>query len=79
MEMGGMSYVNRLGFLALAGIALIFGGMIGVVLGGYLYLRAEGGLESLDAVYAVQGRMMNYDEKGNFTDRGAQGVIGVSR
>lgn len=64
--------VNQIGFLTLAGMALIFGGIVGVVLGGYLYLKADGGLKSLDAVYAVQARMMSYDADGNFTDRGTK-------
>lgn len=67
-----MILVNKVGWFSLAGFALIFGGLIGVVLGGYLYIKADGGLKSLDAVYAVQGRMMPYDEDGNFTDRGTK-------
>ncbi len=67
-----MTLVNKVGWFSLAGFALIFGGLIGVVLGGYLYIKADGGLKSLDAVYAVQARMMPYDEDGNFTDRGTK-------
>jgi hypothetical protein len=40
------------------------------VLGGYLYLKAQGGLDSLAAVYESQGRTMTYDADGNFIDRG---------
>ena len=68
----GMERVTGFGFISLAGVALIVGGLIGVVLGGYLYFKAAGGLESLDAVYAVQGRTMTYDADGNFTDRGTK-------
>jgi hypothetical protein len=56
----------------LAGTALIFGGIIGVVLGGYLYIKADGGLKSLESVCATQGRVMPYDADGNFTDRGTK-------
>ena len=54
-----------------AGLVLIFGGIIGMVLGGYLYFKADEGLKSLEAVYATQGRFMSYDADGNFTDRGS--------
>lgn len=67
-----MTLINKVGWFSIAGFALIFGGLIGVVLGGYLYIKADGGLKSLDAVYAVQARMMPYDEDGNFTDRGTK-------
>ena len=67
-----MAQLNRLGFISLAGIALVFGGVIGVVLGVYLYDKATGGLDSLDAVYAAQERTMSYDDDGNFTDRGTK-------
>lgn len=65
-----MARINRIGFISIAGLALVVGGLIGVVLGGYLYFKADGGLDSLDAVYEVQGRMMTYDAQGNFIDRG---------
>jgi hypothetical protein len=67
-----MTLVNKVGWFSLAGFALIFGGLIGVVLGGYLHFKAVDGLKSLDAVYAVQARMMPYDDDGNFTDRGTK-------
>ena len=67
-----MTQVNRIGFITIAGFLLIIGGIIGITLGGYLYSKATGGLEALDAVYAVQGRMMSYDADGNFTDRGTK-------
>lgn len=57
-------------FISTAGLVLIFGGIIGIVLGGYLYFKANEGLDSLNAVYATQGRIMTYDADGNFTDRG---------
>ena len=57
-------------FISTAGLVLIFGGIIGIVLGGYLYFKANEGLDSLNAVYASQGRIMTYDADGNFTDRG---------
>jgi hypothetical protein len=43
-----------------------------MALGGYLYFKADGGLKSLDAVYATQGRMIPYDADGNFIDRGTK-------
>ena len=55
----------------MAGLVLIVGGIFGIGLGGFLYLTANAGLESLDTVYAVQGRYMPYDDEGNFTDRGS--------
>jgi hypothetical protein len=67
-----VTYVNRIGPITIAGLALIVGGIIGVVLGGYLYLKAADGLESLDAVYASQARTMPYDADGNFIDRGTK-------
>jgi hypothetical protein len=67
-----MRQTNRQNFIALAGLALIFGGIIGIVLGTYLYTRANQGLNSLQAVYATQGRMMTYDADGNFIDRGTK-------
>ena len=67
-----MAQANRQNFITLAGLALIFGGIIGIVLGTYLYTRANEGLDSLAAVYATQGRTMSYDEDGNFIDRGTK-------
>jgi hypothetical protein len=67
-----MAMVNRFGYITIAGLVLVVGGIIGMVLGGYLYLKAEDGLKSLDAVYAVQNRVMPYDADGNFTDRGTK-------
>ena len=67
-----MKLFDKFGFITLAGISLIVGGIIGVALGGYLFTKAASGLTSLDAVYATQGRMMTYDADGNFTDRGTK-------
>lgn len=67
-----MAQIKNLSYISMAGLVLVVGGIIGIALGGYLYFKAEGGLESLDAVYATQGRMMSYDSEGNFTDRGTK-------
>ncbi len=67
-----MPQTYRQNFITLAGLALIFVGIIGIVLGTYLYTRANDGLNSLQAVYATQGRMMSYDDDGNFIDRGTK-------
>lgn len=65
-----MAQVTRINFISMAGLVLIIGGIIGISMGAYLYIAADAGLESLDAVYATQGRYMTYDDEGNFTDRG---------
>jgi len=67
-----MAQLKGLNFISVAGLVLVFGGIIGIVLGFYLYGKANDGLESLDAVYATQGRYMTYDDDGNFTDRGTK-------
>ncbi len=67
-----MKLVKRLNLITVAGFVLVVGGIVGVVLGAYLYFKADDGLRSLDAVYAAQGRLMTYDADGNFTDRGAK-------
>jgi hypothetical protein len=67
-----MSKIVRLNLISMAGLVLVVGGLIGIVLGGYLYFKATDGLESLDAVYAAQGRTLTYDADGNFTDRGTK-------
>jgi hypothetical protein len=67
-----MSIIKKLNMITVAGLVLIVGGIIGIVLGGYLYFKADGGLKSLDAVYAAQDRQMTYDADGNFTDRGTK-------
>ncbi len=64
--------VKGLNLISIAGLFLIVGGIVGVALGGYLYLKASAGLKSLDAVYATQAQMMTYDADGNFTDRGTK-------
>jgi hypothetical protein len=65
-----MAQINRFGLISMAGLVLFFGGIIGIALGVYLFGKANEGLNSLNAVYAAQGRMMTYDADGNFTDRG---------
>jgi len=65
--MGSTTQINK---ISIAGFVLIIGGIIGIALGGYLYLTANAGLDSLETVYETQGRMMPYDDEGNFTDRG---------
>jgi hypothetical protein len=67
-----MSLIKKLNFITIAGLVLVFGGLIGIALGGYLYFKADGGLKSLEAVYASQKRVMTYDADGNFTDRGTK-------
>ena len=67
-----MTLVKKLNLISVAGLVLVFGGLIGITLGVFLYTKAEAGLASLDAVYAVQGRYMSYDDDGNFTDRGTK-------
>ena len=65
-----MTQIRKLNLVSVAGLVLVFGGLIGITLGFYLYGKANEGLKSLDAVYAAQGRTMTYDDEGNFTDRG---------
>ena len=65
-----MTEIKKLNLVSVAGLVLVFGGLIGITLGIFLWGKANEGLASLDAVYAVQGRMMTYDDEGNFTDRG---------
>jgi len=65
-----VTQIRQFNMISAAGLVLFFGGLIGIVLGVYLYGKATEGLKSLDAVYAIQGRMMTYDDSGNFTDRG---------
>ena len=65
-----MAQTTRFNFISLAGLILVIGGIIGISMGGYLYLKADAGLDSLEAVYGTQGRYMTYDDEGNFTDRG---------
>lgn len=65
-----MVRMQRLNLVSLAGLILVFGGLIGIVLGFYLFGKANEALKSLDAIYAAQGRTMSYDADGNFTDRG---------
>lgn len=67
-----MAQAKKLNFISVAGLVLVFGGIVGMVLGIYLYGKANAGLESLDAVYAAQNRTMTYDADGNFTDRGTK-------
>ncbi len=65
-----MAQLARINLISWAGLVLIVGGIIGISLGGYLWMTANAGLDSLEAVYEAQGRYMPYDEDGNFTDRG---------
>jgi len=65
-----MTRIGKVNLISMAGLVLVFGGIIGIVLGVFLYGKANEGLASLDKVYAVQGRMMSYDADGNFVDRG---------
>ena len=65
-----MAQLTKINFVSVAGLVLVMGGIVGIALGIFVYLKAEAGLRSLDAVYALQGRTMTYDSDGNFTDRG---------
>lgn len=67
-----LEQIKRLNYISVAGLVLVVGGIMGIVLGGYLYLKANEGLSSLEAVYQTQGRTMTYDADGNFTDRGTK-------
>jgi hypothetical protein len=66
-----MAQLIKVNMISMAGLVLIVGGIIGISLGGYLYITANAGLDSLESVYEAQGRYMPYDEDGNFTDRGS--------
>ncbi len=65
-----MARINQLNYVSVAGLVLVVGGIIGIALGGFLWLKADAGLDSLDAVYAAQNRTMSYNDEGQFTDRG---------
>ena len=65
-----MPSFKQLNYVTVAGLVLVVGGIIGMALGVYLWSKAEGGLNSLEAVYEAQGQMMSYDADGNFIDRG---------
>lgn len=65
-----MAQVFRMNLISMAGLVLVIGGIIGISMGGYLFLKADEGLASLEAVYGAQGRYMSYDDDGNFLDRG---------
>ncbi len=65
-----MAQLLKVNFISLAGLVLVVGGIVGIGMGGYLYLKADAGLQSLESVYEAQGRYMTYDDDGNFTDRG---------
>ena len=67
-----MAQLTRLNFISMAGLVLVIGGIVGIGLGGYLYITANAGLSSLETVYETQGRFMPYDDDGNFTDRGTK-------
>lgn len=66
-----MARINQLNYVSIAGIVLVVGGIIGIALGGFLWTKADAGLDSLDAVYAAQNRTMPYNDQGQFTDRGS--------
>lgn len=52
------------------GIIFSVAGLIFIIAGFFISYMAQGGLDSLQAVYRSQNVMMTYDENGNFTDRG---------
>jgi hypothetical protein len=65
-------FTKKINFISIAGLVLVVGGIIGIALGGYLYFKAEAGLNSLDAVYTAQGRTLSYNADGDFIDRGTK-------
>ena len=65
-----MPTLKQLNYVTVAGLVFVVGGIIGIALGAFLYFKANDGLNSLEKVYAVQGRMMTYNAEGEFTDRG---------
>ncbi|MFW6174798.1 MAG: hypothetical protein ACOC5K_03380 [Chloroflexota bacterium] len=67
-----MEKLKKWNMITVAGLVLVVGGLVGIVLGGYLYSKAQGGLDALQAVYEAQGRTMSYDSDGNFIDRGSK-------
>ncbi len=67
-----MAKIRGLNLISTAGLFLIVAGIFGIALGAYLYTKADAGLQSLQAVYAAQNRVMTYDADGNFTDRGTK-------
>jgi hypothetical protein len=67
-----MARLKGLNLISVAGLVLVFGGIIGIVLGVYLYGKANDGLSALDKVYEAQGRTLSYDADGNFIDRGSK-------
>jgi hypothetical protein len=70
--MNSITKVMKLNLISVGGLVLLFGGLVFVAMGVLLNGKATAGLASLDAVYAVQGRYMTYDDDGNFTDRGTK-------
>jgi len=65
-----MAQIRNINLISWAGLVLVIGGLVGISMGAYLFTKADAGLQSLEEVYAVQGRYMSYDDEGNFTDRG---------
>ena len=65
-----VAMLSRYNYITYAGIFLVVSGIIGIVLGVYLYTKADGGLKSLEAVYTAQGQTMPYNDDGEFVDRG---------
>lgn len=67
-----MAQLTKLNFVSLAGLVLVMGGIFGIALGAFLWVKASAGITALDAVYAAQGITHSYDEDGNFVDRGSK-------
>lgn len=57
--------------LKIAGLFFVVAGLGAMVVGGAVFMRAQAGLESLDAVYNAQGIELSYNEQGQFVDRGS--------
>ncbi len=67
-----MAQLRQLNLISMAGLVLVVGGIVGMALGGFLYLKANEGLTALGAVYEAQGITLSYDADGNFIDRGSK-------
>lgn len=57
--------------LRIVGIYFVLVGLVVLSLGTVVLIKAQAGLDSLDAVYERQGLSLSYDENGNFVDRGS--------
>ncbi|MDX1608265.1 MAG: hypothetical protein R3251_03590 [Candidatus Spechtbacterales bacterium] len=56
--------------LKMAGIFFVLAGLALMLVGGAVFMRANAGLKSLDAVYKAQGIELSYNDNGELIDRG---------